>query len=109
MVKFMQNQEATIKNLEAKLRQDQTAAIRNLEIQIGQMAKIISERPQGSLPSNTEINPREQVNAIILRSGTKLEKPHQKKEIEELTTNKEPSTKIRPSSKQLADGWSSGI
>ena len=109
MVKFMQNQEATIKNLEAKLRQDQTAAIRNLEMQIGQMAKIISERPQGSLPSNTETNPREQVNAITLRSGTKLEEPHQKKETEEPTTNKEPSTKIRQSPKQPADGWSPGI
>ena len=104
MVKFMQNQEATIKNLEAKLRQDQTAAIRNLEMQIGQMAKIISERPQGSLPSNTETNPREQVNAITLRSGTKLEEPHQKNETEEPTTNKEPSTKIRQSPKQPADG-----
>ena len=95
----MQNQEATIKNLEAKLRQDQAVAIQNLEMQIGRMTKIISERPRGSLPSNMETNPREQVNTITLRSGKKLEKPHQKKETEEPTTNKEPSTKICQSPK----------
>ena len=73
------------------------------------MAKIISKRPQRSLPSNTETNPREQVNAITLRSGTKLEELHQKKETEEPTTNKEPSTQTRQSPKQPADGWSPGI
>ncbi|PPR99091.1 hypothetical protein GOBAR_AA21577 [Gossypium barbadense] len=31
---------------------------------MGQLAKLISKRPQGSLPSNTESNPREQLNAI---------------------------------------------
>ncbi|KAG8502588.1 hypothetical protein CXB51_000003 [Gossypium anomalum] len=33
-------------------------------ISIGQLSKLISERPQGSLPSNTELNPRKQFNAI---------------------------------------------
>ncbi|PPS08766.1 hypothetical protein GOBAR_AA11870 [Gossypium barbadense] len=35
--------------------------------QIGQLAKSIFERPQGSLPSNTESNPREQLNAIAIQ------------------------------------------
>ena len=32
----------------------------------------MSERQPGSLPSNTEPNPREQVNAISLKSGKEL-------------------------------------
>lgn len=55
--------------------QNQDATIRNLERQIGQLASMISERPQGSLPSNTETNPKKQVQAITLRSGKELEIP----------------------------------
>jgi len=41
---------------------------------VGQIAKTLAERPQGSLPCNTEINPREQVKAITLRSGKEVER-----------------------------------
>ena len=41
---------------------------------MGQIAKTLAERPQGSLPSNTETNPREQVKAITLRSGKEVER-----------------------------------
>ncbi|PPR95523.1 hypothetical protein GOBAR_AA25145 [Gossypium barbadense] len=51
-----QNTEIAFKN--------QQASIQGLETQIGQLSKLISERPQGSLPSNTEPNPREHLNAI---------------------------------------------
>ncbi|PPS08899.1 hypothetical protein GOBAR_AA11746 [Gossypium barbadense] len=50
------NTETTLKN--------QQASIQGLKTQIGQLSKLISERPQGSLPSNTEPNPREQLNAV---------------------------------------------
>ena len=40
----------------------------------------MSERPQGSLPSNTVTNPRDHVNAITLRSGKKLPEPEKPKE-----------------------------
>jgi len=50
-----------------------TASLYNLENQVGQIAKSLSERHQGSLPSNTETNPREHVNAITLRSGLEVE------------------------------------
>ncbi|PPS19285.1 hypothetical protein GOBAR_AA01272 [Gossypium barbadense] len=43
---------------------NQQASIQGLETQIGQLSKLIFERPQGSLPSNTEPNPREQLNTI---------------------------------------------
>ncbi|GJW85001.1 reverse transcriptase domain-containing protein [Tanacetum coccineum] len=36
---------------------------------MSQMQKMLHERPQGALPSNTEPNPREQVNSIMTRSG----------------------------------------
>ncbi|PPS11190.1 hypothetical protein GOBAR_AA09446 [Gossypium barbadense] len=39
-------------------------SIQGLETQIGQLFKLISEQPQGSLLSNTEPNPKEQLNAI---------------------------------------------
>ncbi|PPR91153.1 hypothetical protein GOBAR_AA29531 [Gossypium barbadense] len=51
-----QNTETALKN--------QQASIQGLETQIGQLSKLISERPQGSLPSNTEPNQREHLNTI---------------------------------------------
>ena len=44
--------------------------------------KLLLERPQGCLPSNTITNPREQVNAIILRSKKELTQPEKPKEEE---------------------------
>ncbi|XP_062094211.1 uncharacterized protein LOC133800271 [Humulus lupulus] len=56
--------------------QSQAASLRNLEIQLGQLANDLKNRPQGSLPSDTE-NPRrdgkEHCKAINLRSGKILE------------------------------------
>ena len=40
---------------------------------MGQLASNLFRRPQGGLPSNTEKNPREEVNAVTLRSGKELE------------------------------------
>src|SRR5262249_22798097 len=48
--------------------QNQDASIKNLETQVGQLAKLMSEKAQGTLPSNTEPNPRGQVNAVFLGS-----------------------------------------
>lgn len=53
--------------------QNQAALIRNLEVQISQMASLLSGRQKGTLPSNTEPNPKEQVQAITLRSRKQLE------------------------------------
>ena len=44
-----------------------------MEVQVGQIAKLLSGRPQGSLPGNTEANPKEQVKAITLRSEKQLD------------------------------------
>ena len=56
--------------------QSQAASLRNLEIQIGQLANELRNRPQGTLPSDTE-NPRrdgkEHCKVVTLRSGKNLE------------------------------------
>ncbi|KAH9667508.1 hypothetical protein KPL70_021064 [Citrus sinensis] len=59
--------------------QSHAASLRNLENQIGQLATAVSNRPQGSLPSNTE-NPRregkEHCKVINLRSGKENANQH---------------------------------
>lgn len=40
---------------------------------MGQLAASMVERQQGSLPSNTETNSREHLQAITLRSGREVE------------------------------------
>ncbi|PPR99699.1 hypothetical protein GOBAR_AA20967 [Gossypium barbadense] len=61
--KFTSVLETHFQNTETALK-NQQASIQGLETQIGQLSKLISERPQGSLPSNTEPNPREHLNSI---------------------------------------------
>ncbi|PPS19215.1 hypothetical protein GOBAR_AA01370 [Gossypium barbadense] len=61
--KFISVSETCFQNTETTLK-NQQASIQGLKTQIGQLSKLISERPQGSLPSNTEPNPREHLNAI---------------------------------------------
>ncbi|XP_027362486.1 uncharacterized protein LOC113870087 [Abrus precatorius] len=72
MTKFIQTSESRFQSTETTLR-NQQASIHNLEIQLGQISRLLSERPQGSLPDNTETNRREQVNAVTLRSGRTLQ------------------------------------
>ena len=73
--------------------QNHEAAIRNLETPLGNLANMIADRPQGSLPSNTERNPREYAKAITL-SGTELPEVVNK----ENELPKEPETKEKDTS-----------
>ncbi|XP_075475706.1 uncharacterized protein LOC142509906 [Primulina tabacum] len=59
--------------------QNQDASIKGLENQIGQLAKMIASREPGTLPSNTETKPKEQVKVIELKSGKILESRGKKK------------------------------
>ncbi|PPS14345.1 hypothetical protein GOBAR_AA06230 [Gossypium barbadense] len=61
--KFISVSETRFQNTKIALK-NQQASIQGLETQIGQLSKLISEQPQGSLPSNTKPNPREHLNAI---------------------------------------------
>ncbi|PPR91598.1 hypothetical protein GOBAR_AA29087 [Gossypium barbadense] len=54
---------------------NQQESIQGLETQIGQLAKLISGRPHGSLSSNTESNLREQFNAITIQDKDGLVEP----------------------------------
>ena len=71
---------------ETKLK-NQVASIRNLENQVGHLENQMFERIQRALPSNTERNLREQVNAITLRCGRELERVEEKKEKEKKVKN----------------------
>ena len=65
-----------------------TNMYRNVEVQIGQIANAINNRSQGELPSKTEVNPREHVKAITLRSGKQLSEPQVVKEEKEKESEK---------------------
>ncbi|XP_052203110.1 uncharacterized protein LOC127808579 [Diospyros lotus] len=68
--------------------QNQQAAIRNLEMQIGQIANMVNNRAQGTLPSTTENNPKEQCKVIKLRSGKQVRQDEEEKvELEEAGQN----------------------
>ncbi|XP_062075516.1 uncharacterized protein LOC133779586 [Humulus lupulus] len=51
------------------------ASIRSLKTQMGQLATLMINRAQGNLPSTTKVNPKEQCNAISLRSVKELKEP----------------------------------
>ena len=57
---------------------------------MGQMASLLTERQRGALPSNSEVNPRqegnEHVKSVTLRSGKELVVPGQLPVIEEVET-----------------------
>ena len=53
----MNETKANLKNQATQLN-NQVAQLRNLKAQMGQMANILTEKQQGSLPSNLEKNPR---------------------------------------------------
>ena len=88
---FMNETKANMQQQPTQLN-NQAAQLRNLEVQMGQMANLLIERQSGSLPSNSEVNPRrdgnEHVKAIMLRSGKELEAKGQSPVIEEVETEK---------------------
>ncbi|XP_061362779.1 uncharacterized protein LOC133306470 [Gastrolobium bilobum] len=69
--KMAQSQANFVEETRASLK-NQEASIKNLEIQIGQLAKQMAERPPGTFPSTTIINPKEQCNAIITRKSLEI-------------------------------------
>ena len=102
----MQQQETQLNN--------QAAHLRSLEAQMGQMENLLTERQPGSLPSNSEVNPRrdgnEHVKAVTLRSGKELESQVQppvveQSETEEITQpkRKDDGDKEQPQEKQSAE------
>ena len=63
--KFMEALSAKINSQNEKYDQmfkHYSSSIHNIELQLGQLAIVVAARAQGHLPSNTEVNPKEQVN-----------------------------------------------
>ena len=73
---FMNETKANMQHQATQLN-NQVAQLRNLEVQMGQMANLLIERQQGSIPSNLEVNPRgegkEYYKVVTLRSRRELE------------------------------------
>ena len=78
---------------------NQAVQLRNLEVQMGQMANLLTERQQGSLPSNSEANPRgkgkEYCKAITLRSGRELEALGQQPAVREAEIKEEDQVSLK--------------
>ena len=61
------------------------ASIKNLKVQVGQLAKQLSEQPSGSFSANTQVNPNEQCKAVVTRQGTVVGLKDTDKKIEDKT------------------------
>ncbi|PPS10235.1 hypothetical protein GOBAR_AA10408 [Gossypium barbadense] len=85
LTKFISVLETHFQNTKTVLK-NQQVLIQGLKTQIGQLTKLFSERPQGSLPSDTESNPREKINAITFKM--RKERRLQIKELDEWRTQK---------------------
>ncbi|PPR95363.1 hypothetical protein GOBAR_AA25309 [Gossypium barbadense] len=72
--KFISVSEPHFQNTEIALK-NQQVSFQGLETQIGQLSKLIFERPQGSLRSNTKPNPREKLNAINIQDDEGVVEP----------------------------------
>ena len=76
---------------------------------MGQMANLLTERQPGSLPSNSEVNPRrdgnEHVKAVTLRSGKDLETKEKPSVTEEVEAEKviQPSQSDDTNKEQLKE------
>ena len=71
---------------------NQATQLRSLNVQMGKMENLLTESQLGSLPSNSEVNPRrdgnEHVKAVMLRSGKELETKGKSPVIEEVKAEK---------------------
>ena len=110
---FMNETKANMQQQATQLN-NEVAQLRNLEVQMGQMANLLTERQPGSLPSNSEVNPRrdgnEHFKVVMLRSGKELETQGQSPVIEQLETEKviqpgqnDDAYKEQPNEKQSAE------
>ncbi|KAL2486465.1 reverse transcriptase [Abeliophyllum distichum] len=69
--KFIEKTNQFMRQTEINL-QNQSASIKNLEIQMGQMTVAISGSVPDTLPINTEVNTKENVTAITTRNEVQL-------------------------------------
>ena len=105
---FMNETKANMQQQATQLN-NQAAQLRSLEAQMGKMANLLTERQPGSLPSNSEVNPRrdgnEHVKAVTLRSGKDLETKEKPSVTEEVEAEKviQPSQSDDTNKEQLKE------
>ncbi|CAH9118492.1 unnamed protein product [Cuscuta europaea] len=88
MIRALTMSVSTIQQSVAQFQETTKSSIQNLENQMSQISSVVSRleaKDSGRLPSQTEQNPRQHVNAIMLRSGKEL----QAKEVEEDKVDKD--------------------
>ncbi|XP_062103872.1 uncharacterized protein LOC133814989 [Humulus lupulus] len=91
----------TLTNIQTQFMTETRSSIRNLETQVGQLDNMLNDRSQGNLPSNTVVNPKENCQAISLRSGKQVEQPS----IQQLAVrNKELGEKLDTNEKGVTEG-----
>lgn len=71
LARYIQANDVRLVGHEQLVRKQQ-ASLQNLEHQVAQIANTLAKHPQGSLLSNTEVNPQESLKAAALRSGKDL-------------------------------------
>ncbi|XP_060968298.1 uncharacterized protein LOC115704515 [Cannabis sativa] len=76
------------------------SSIKVLENKVEQLASQNTNRTQGNLPSTTEVNPKENCNAITLRSGKTYDGPNKNKPKEEDDVETTPT----PEKEKTTDG-----
>ncbi|KAA3488574.1 Integrase, catalytic core [Gossypium australe] len=69
------NQRTSIEEIKSQVG-ELTKSVGEVTKSVGQHAKLMSERPQGRLPSNIEINLKEQIQAIIAHDSIGLDEPN---------------------------------
>ncbi|KAL0458494.1 UNVERIFIED_CONTAM: hypothetical protein Slati_0476600 [Sesamum latifolium] len=72
-----------------------------MEVQIGQLVRIVSGRREGQLPSDTEKNSKEHVNAITLNNGKTLGEEPPKEQVKETPVQREEEPKEEPKGSPL--------
>ncbi|XP_021734953.1 uncharacterized protein LOC110701647 [Chenopodium quinoa] len=76
MIRSLTSNVSTMQQNMMQFQQETRSSIQNLENQVSQISSAVSRleaKDTGKLPSQTELNPKQQVNAITLRSGKKLQ------------------------------------
>ena len=85
MISFVEETKARFKKFDSQLDNIEThcsnmgATMKILEVQIGQLATTINAQQRGTFPSNTEVNPRNNVRPLHLGVEEKLRGHHQRK------------------------------
>ncbi|XP_021767701.1 uncharacterized protein LOC110732095 [Chenopodium quinoa] len=76
MIRSLTSNVSTMQQNMMQFQQETRSSIQNLENQVSQISSAVSRleaKDSGKLPFQTELNPKQQVNAITLRSGKKLQ------------------------------------